>query len=81
MKRTLKRELKELEIVEIEAFAFSGCLISVRLGGRNSPLFFLFTERMRGRELPKSKPSRALGGLASISGTELLDLTNCQLLS
>jgi len=32
MRRTLKRELKELEIVEMEAFAFSGCL-NAPLGG------------------------------------------------
>ena len=25
MQRTLKRELKELEVVEMEAFVFSGC--------------------------------------------------------
>jgi len=33
MKRTLKRESKELEIVEREAFAFSGC--PLRLPGRS----------------------------------------------
>jgi len=63
MKRTLKRESKELEIVEMDAFAFSGCHFFERQGGFPKMRPFSLQKRKSFYFLvPKQKPCAFMVG-------------------